>query len=80
VVCTFTSQTTSSSSFLCDDTIAIGGSMLLGDDFVINFPSKGPTTFKITGGTGAYRHAHGTVVAKAFFGQPGTELTIKIRS
>ena len=81
-VCTFTSSNRSTNSFLCDDTIAIGGSMILGDDSKINFPSKAPTTFKITGGTGTYRHAHGTVVAKTvtFTAPPGTDLTITITS
>ena len=71
---------TSSSTFLCDDTIAIGGSMILTDDFVINFLSKGPTTVKITGGTGTHWHARGTVIATTFLGQPGVDLTIEIRS
>jgi hypothetical protein len=71
---------TSGSTFLCDETIAIGGSMILADDFVINFPANGPTTFKITGGTGTYRHARGTVIARSFLGQPGSDLTIEIRS
>jgi hypothetical protein len=81
-VCTFTSNNSRTNSFLCDHTIAIGGSMILGDDFVLNFPSKAPTTFKITGGTGTYRQAHGTVVANTvtFFGPPGADLTITLTS
>jgi hypothetical protein len=39
------------STALCDGTLAIGGAMILGDDFVLNFNSN-ITTVKITGGTG----------------------------
>jgi hypothetical protein len=48
---------------LCDGTIAIGGSLIIADDYVLDFTSNKPAVFKITGGTGAYRHAHGTVTA-----------------
>ena len=72
VVCTLTSPGTA----LCDGTFAIGGSMIIGDDFVLNLSSK-ITTVKITGGTGLYRHAHGTVVAKTV--GPNTDFTIKLR-
>jgi hypothetical protein len=75
VVCTLTS----SSSALCDGTFAIGGSMILGDDFVLNFTSNAPTTVKITGGTGIYRHAHGTIIAKPVT-MNTTDFTIKISS
>jgi hypothetical protein len=72
VVCTVTGSGTA----LCDGTIAIGGSLILGDDFVLNFNSNAPTTVKITGGTGRYRHAHGTVIAKTVGNN--TDLTIKV--
>ncbi|MBV9362920.1 MAG: hypothetical protein JO046_18675 [Solirubrobacterales bacterium] len=55
---------------------AIGSAMILGDDFVISFASNAPTTVKITGGTGIYRHAHGTIVAKTVANN--TDLTIKV--
>jgi hypothetical protein len=73
VVCTLTSA----SGGLCDGTIAIGGSVIVGDDFVLNFNSN-VTPVKITGGTGRYRHAHGTVIAKSVGNN--TDLTIKVRS
>ena len=73
VVCTLTST----SAGLCDGSIAVGGSMILGDDFVLNFNSN-ITTLKITGGTGRYRHAHGTVVAKSVGNN--TDLTVKVSS
>jgi hypothetical protein len=73
IVCTVTGPSTA----LCDGTIALGGAMLLGDDFVLNFASNAPTVIKITGGTGRYRHAHGTVVAKSV-SMNTTDLTIKV--
>jgi hypothetical protein len=73
IACTVTGPSTA----LCDGTFALGGAMLLGDDFVLNFVSNAPTIVKITGGTGRYRHAHGTVVAKTI--TPNTsDLTIKV--
>jgi hypothetical protein len=76
VVCTVTS--TSTSTALCDGTIAIGGSMIFGDDFVLNFISNAATTVKITGGTGRYRHAHGTIIVKPV--GDNNDLTIKVSS
>ena len=73
VVCTVTST----SAGLCDGVVAIGGSMILGDDFVLDFNSN-ITTLKITGGTGQYRHAHGTIIAKDVGNN--TDLTIKVSS
>ena len=73
VVCIIQSNGTG----LCDGTIAIGGSMILGDDFVLDFNSNAPITLKITGGTGRYRHARGTVVAKST-SQNTTDLTIRV--
>ncbi len=69
---------TSSSSALCDGTIAIGGSMIFGDDFVLKFTSN-VTTVKVTGGTGAYRHVHGTVIDKPVSSNGNnSDITIKI--
>lgn len=64
---------------LCDGQISIGGSMILGDDFVLDFSAQGPsvTVLKITGGTGRYRHARGTIVAKSV-SQNTTDLTIRV--
>jgi hypothetical protein len=74
VVCTLTSTSTA----LCDGTIAIGSSMIIGDDFVLNFNSN-TTTVKITGGTGRYRRAHGTVIAKSV-SNIKTDVTINVSS
>jgi hypothetical protein len=73
VVCTLTS----SGSGLCDGQIALGGSMIIGDDFVLNFNSNAATTVKITGGTGRYRHARGKIIAKTV-GSTTTDLTIRV--
>ena len=72
VVCTLTSP----GAALCDGTVAIGGSMIIGDDFVLNFSAK-VTKVKITGGTGVYRHAHGTIIATTV--GSNTDLTVKVR-
>jgi hypothetical protein len=62
ISCTFTSITGPiSGTALCDGTFALGGSMILADDFVLNFGTE-LTRVKITGGTGRYLHVHGTVV------------------
>ena len=62
-VCTITS----SSALLCDGIFAIGGSMIIADDYVLRRPSKKLTniTIKITGGTGRYQGARGTITAVA---------------
>jgi hypothetical protein len=73
VVCTLTTG----GNAICDGAIAIGGSMIIGDDFVLNFNSNAPETVKITGGTGRYRHAHGTVMHKSV-GNNKSELTIRV--
>ncbi len=73
ISCTVNGKTTA----LCDGTIAIGGSMLFGDNFVISFVSSKPQTIKITGGTGRYRHAHGTVHVQSV-GNNANDLTIKV--
>ncbi len=80
VVCTVTSVSSSGpGTGLCDGTIAIGGAMIIGDDFVLNFSSNAPTVVKITGGTGRYRHAHGTIIAKTVSSNT-TDLTVKVSS
>jgi hypothetical protein len=69
--CTLTSPTAA----ICDGAIAIGGSMLFADNFTLNFSAK-VTTVKITGGTGRYRHAHGTVVATTL--KHGNDLKVTV--
>lgn len=55
-VCTFTSPTEG----ICDQVIAMGGSLLLFDHVTVNFASASPVS-EITGGTGMFEGAHGTV-------------------
>jgi hypothetical protein len=59
-VCTLISST----SVLCDGAFAINGALILADDYVLSFPTrKNATTIKITGGTGVYKGARGTITA-----------------
>ena len=62
IECTITSPT----SGLCSAQGAIGGSMLLASDFTIDLtaPKNAPSTVAINGGTGRYKHAHGTISIK----------------
>jgi hypothetical protein len=82
IVCTLTSVSAMGGpgSALCDGMSAIGGSLILGDDWVLNFTSNAPTTIAITGGTGRYQNAHGTVTVVSI-NSSGTksDLTIKLR-
>jgi hypothetical protein len=74
IICVLTSTT---GLALCDGQIAIGGSMIFADDWTLDFNSTAPTTIQITGGTGRFRHAHGTVFAKSV-SQNTTDLVIKV--
>jgi hypothetical protein len=73
----------SSSGALCDGIFAIGGSMIIADDYVLRRPSKKLTniTIKITGGTGRYQGARGTIsgiaVGNSLY---ATDLTINVSS
>lgn len=65
------------SSVLCDGTIAIGGAMILADDYVLTFPSSRPTTtVQITGGTGIYAGARGKIIARN--AGRGLDVTIEV--
>lgn len=72
VDCTITSPT----GGICDAEIAIGGSMIFGDNFPISFTSNTQKVI-ITGGTGRFRGASGTVTAKGG-SRNTTNLTIKV--
>jgi hypothetical protein len=62
--CTLTGLTADGAKAVCDGEIAIGGSMLLVNHESLTLPeSNGPLVFRINGGTGTYRHAHGRIVA-----------------
>jgi hypothetical protein len=58
--CTITTFTQSAVKAICDGQIAIGGSMLLANHASVTV-SDASIAFAITGGTGIYRHAHGTI-------------------
>jgi hypothetical protein len=73
VVCELISTTRG----LCNGTIALGGAMILSDDFVLDFNSK-TVRARITGGTGRYQRAHGTVIAKSV--GHNSDVTIKVSS
>lgn len=79
VVCTLTSVSTTGFTALCDGTFASGGSMIFGDDFVLS-TSSSTVTVKITGGTGRYLHAHGTLIHKNVGGPNSNngDLTLKL--
>jgi hypothetical protein len=55
--------------------IAIGGSMLLANDDMLTLSDTAPAT-PINGGTGIYRHAHGSLIPKNFGNN--TDFTIKV--
>ena len=62
--CRLTGLTASGAKAVCDGQIAIAGSMLLVNDESLTLPdSNGPLVFRINGGTGTYRHAHGKIAA-----------------
>jgi hypothetical protein len=67
---------TSPTGGICDGTIAIGGAMIFGDNFPISFTSNTQKVI-ITGGTGRFRGASGTVTAKGV-GHNQTDLTIRV--
>jgi hypothetical protein len=59
IECTVTSRR----SVLCSGVLAIGGSMILNEDFMVGSGARGPLVVRITGGTGRYRRARGKVTA-----------------
>ena len=62
--CTITSFTGSAATANCDAQVAIGGSMLLGNDVTFTLSNgSAPLVVPINGGTSIYRHAHGKIIA-----------------
>lgn len=75
--CTITGLTGNSATATCDAQIAIGGSMLLANHTQLTFSeSSAPVVVSINGGTGIYRHAHGTVTSTSVGNN--SDLTIKV--
>lgn len=64
---------------LCSGQIALGGSMLLANNFLLNLTTdqSSPTTVKINDGTLNYRHAHGTLSSKPIGKTNTNDTTIK---
>lgn len=56
-VCTFTTATTG----ICDEVIAVGGSLLLFDHVTVDFGMAKPVS-RITGGTGKFKGARGRLI------------------
>jgi len=72
LVCTITSGT----SGFCDGVIAIGSSLLFIDHVAVNLSGNAP--LKVTGGTGQYRGARGTISAQGVSNTNNNDFTIKI--
>lgn len=72
LVCTLTSATGQAT---CDGQIAIGGSMLLAENVPLDL-TKAPVV-SITGGTGVYKHAHGTASTVSIGTSNNSDFTIK---
>jgi hypothetical protein len=65
---------------LCSVRLTLGRSSIRGERFPLYF-SRRVTRLKITGGTGRYRGARGTITATTpSLARPGTELTIRVRA
>jgi hypothetical protein len=75
--CTITGAAGNSATAVCDAQIAIGGSMLLANHAKLTFgESNAPIVVPINGGTGIYRHAHGTVISTSVGND--SDLTVKV--
>ena len=61
---------------VCFAQVAIGGSMLLANQFIVSLASSNPfSTVQLNGGIGKFTHAHGTVHSAAA-GKSGSNVTI----
>lgn len=72
LVCNLTSTT----SGFCDGVIEVGSSMLLVDH--VNLSLTGNAPLKVTGGTGQYRGARGTITASGVGNTDNNDFTVKI--
>jgi hypothetical protein len=71
-VCTFKTTTRA----VCDEVIAIGGSLLLSDHVTVNFSLTSPTS-KITGGTGKFKGARGTITVTPLIPTLNSDFTVR---
>jgi hypothetical protein len=73
--CTFTSA----SEAVCNGQFAIGGSMLLAENATVKLDFTTPTVVvPITGGTGVYEHAKGTVTSNNIGNTGNADVTISL--
>jgi hypothetical protein len=71
-----------SQTAICDGQFALGGSLLLADNFTLNLNSQGSAAVALKGGTGRFKHAHGHLATKPV-GNPNNntnDVTITITS
>lgn len=74
VECTFIDATGNAK---CSGQIAIGGSMLLATDVILNVGQNAPPKVPINGGTGKYKHAHGVIINTPLGNSNNADVTIK---
>jgi hypothetical protein len=79
LVCTITSVTGTGGQATCHGEIAIGGSMLLAENVPITLNNSPTSVVKITGGTGKFSHARGTVTSTTIGKSNNSDMVIKLR-
>jgi hypothetical protein len=62
----------------CSGQIAIGGSLLLAIDATVNVGQNGVPAVPINGGTGKFKHAHGTVKSTSVGNSGNSDLTVMV--
>jgi hypothetical protein len=80
VVCSIVAATSTSATALCSGDFALGGAEVIGANFtlVLSQNSAAPGPIKINGGTGRYKHAHGTVIVKPIGNTNNNDDTVTI--
>jgi hypothetical protein len=71
-VCTFRTATKA----VCDEVVAIGGSLLISDHVTVNFSAASPVS-KITGGTGKFKGARGTITVTPLIPTLNSDFTVR---
>jgi hypothetical protein len=71
-VCTFTSPIKA----VCDEVIAMGGSLLLSDHVTVNFSRPSPVS-RITGGTGRFTGARGAITVTPLSPTLNSDLSVR---
>ena len=71
-VCTFKTTT----GAVCDEVIAIGDSLVLSDHVIVNFSLASPAS-EITGGTGKFKGARGTITVTPLIPTPNSDFTVR---